>query len=111
MKEPIITARTTGGKICIYASLFQWKDQEGIPIDISANYAFSQGFAIDWIYEVEGALWVGYTQERILADLGEAFQILYPGKDKELLELIKLYFANRETPNTRTATAIKLTKP
>lgn len=111
MKKPIITGRTTDGRPTIYARLFQWKDQEGIPIDISVNDVDSQGFVTDWIYEIEGAIWVGYTQERIIADLSEAYQILYPGQSKRCLKIVKNYFEARKTPNLITLRAIKLTKP
>jgi hypothetical protein len=111
MKEPVITGHSTNGKPTVFSRLFTWKDQEGLPIDFSANFVIQQGMIPDWLHEIEGALWVGYTEDKIIAELSEAFTLLYPGKSKELMTKVKAYLIMRQTPNAYTMNAIKATTP
>lgn len=111
MKDPIITGQTNDGTPTVFTRLFQFKDQEGLPIDITAAKVRKDGFVTDWLYEVEGALWLGWTQEKILTELSEVFLFIHPEKRNELLGIVKQYFIMRETPNPYTLKALKATKP
>lgn len=111
MKPPIYTGRTVDGKEVYFMRLFQWKDQEGLPIDISVYKAAQHNIIPSWIYEVEGALWLGWTRDKIVNELREVFTILYPEKRGELIDAINSYFEVREMPNNITPVLIKMTKP
>lgn len=108
---PIITGQTPDGKTVVYASLFKWKDQEGLPLDITINHIAKEGYIPNWLAELEGGLWLGLSIEQIMSELNEAFQLLYPGKSRELIELINNYVEFRNTPNPYTLFLLKLTKP
>lgn len=110
MNDPILTGQTTSGKPVVFAHLFRWKDQEGIPLASSAAFVVEQGCVTDWIYEIEGALWIGYTQDKILTELREVFLFLHPGAHKELLKKMEQYFDIREKPNALTFKAMAATK-
>lgn len=108
--NPIITGKTDDGKQVVYASLFKWKDQEGLPIDISVKKMEADGFVPDWLAELEGGLWVGLSLEHIVTELNEVFHILYPEKKQELMERVNNYIEFRQTPNPYTLHLLKLTK-
>jgi hypothetical protein len=111
MIDPIITGKTDAGKHTVYACLFQWKDQEGVPLDMSAAFVRQHDMVTDWIFEIEGALWIGYTRQKIMSELNEAFLFLYPENSKALLQKVEQYFELRETPNSLTWRAMMATKP
>jgi hypothetical protein len=109
--KPIIVGKTREGNTVAYCSLFKWKDQEGLPIDIAANHLQKKGITPSWLCEVEGALWMGMPEDQIISELKEVFTMLYPGKSKSLIKRVINYMQYRRKPNPFTIQAIKLTKP
>jgi len=111
MVKPFNTGYTQDKKPVVYSSLFQFKDQEGLPVEISAAKLIKESFIPNWLYEVEGALWLGYSEEKILTELSEVFRFLYPKSHVKQLKKVRKYLQIRTKPNPFTAKAMKETKP
>lgn len=112
MKPALIIGHTEEGHEVVYARLFTWKDERGLPIDFAASFMMQQNLHPAWPYEIEGALWLGLTEEQILAELKEVFNMIYvPQDSKEALRRVTEYMEFRKTPNPFTQHALEITKP